>query len=120
RHAMSDTAFKVEDQFVGKTPVVRAIYDRLLSEAKTLGPFDEEAKKTCIHLSNGSAFVGIHTRKAAVVITVRSDHEIKSPRIQKALRASKSRFYLDLRLEGPDEVNPELVAWLRKSYELSR
>jgi len=115
---MAGTTFKVDDQFVGKKPNVRAIYDRLLEVAKQLGPFEEEPKKTSIHLSNGRAFAGIHTRKDALLLTLVSDRPMSSPRIEKVEQASKSRYHLEVRLSQPEEVDSELVAWLQSSYAL--
>ena len=33
--------------------------------------------------------------------------------------ASAHRWHLEVRLEDPDEVDAELVGWLRDGYELS-
>ena len=115
---MGGTTFTVDDQFLGKTPNVRAIYDRLLDEARKLGPFEEEPKKTSIHLSNGRAFAGVHTRKDALLLTLVADHPIPSPRIEKVEQASKSRYHLEVRLKQPQDVDSELVAWLQSSYSL--
>jgi hypothetical protein len=110
---------RVADHFEGRAPVVRAIYDRLLAVARRLGSVDEDPKKTSIHLNRKSAFAGVATRKSALVVTIKAEEDIKSPRIAKHLKASPRRWYLDVRLESVDEVDAEFTRWLRKSYELS-
>lgn len=116
---MGDAAFTIEEQFIGKEPAVRAMYDRLVKYAQALGPVCEEPKKTCIHLANGTAFAGVHTRKSALLITIRTDFPIESPRIAKSERVSKSRYHHDLRLESIEQIDEELVAWLRAAYCLN-
>ena len=50
---------QVEQHFAGRAPHVRRIYDALLRASRFLGPFQEEPKKTSIHLARNSAFVTI-------------------------------------------------------------
>ena len=104
---------------VTMTPPVRAIYRRLLSTAKAIGPFKEEPKKTSIHLTRRSAFAGIATRKSALILTIKSSTDIKSPRIFKREQASAHRWHLEVRLEDPKEVDAELKSWLKAAMEIS-
>ena len=104
---------------VTMTPPVRAIYKRLLSTAKTIGPFTEDPKKTSIHLTRRSAFAGIATRKNALILTIKSATDIKSPRIFKREQASANRWHLEVRLEDPAQVDAELREWLKAAMELA-
>jgi hypothetical protein len=110
---------RVADHFDNRAPTLRAIYDRLLTTARRFGPVEEDPKKTSIHLNRKSAFAGVATRKSALIVTVKAESNVKSPRIVKHLKASSRRWYLDVRLESPSEVDAELVTWLKQSYELS-
>ena len=104
---------------VTMTPPVRAIYQRLLSAAKAIGPFTEDPKKTSIHLTRRSAFAGIATRKNALILTIKSATDIKSPRIFKREQASANRWHLELRLEDPKQIDAELKSWLKAAMELA-
>jgi Domain of unknown function (DUF5655) len=104
---------------VTMTPPVRAIYKRLLSTAKAIGPFMEDPKKTSIHLTRRSAFAGIATRRNALVLTIKSATDIKSPRIFKREQASANRWHLEVRLEDPKQVDAELKSWLKAAMELA-
>jgi len=73
--------FTVESHFEGKDASVRQIYDRILKSARKFGPVGEEPKKTSIHLVNRTAFAGVATRKSAIILTIKSDRKISSPRI---------------------------------------
>src|SRR5437868_7496020 len=116
---MSDTQYTVDDQFIGKAPSVRTVYDRLLAQLRTFGAVHEEPKKTSIHLANKSGFAAVHTRKSYLILNIRSDQPIESPRIVKSERVSKSRYHQEVKLEVPEDVDAELLAWLKAAYYLS-
>jgi hypothetical protein len=109
----------VENHFSGRSPAVRQIYDRLLSATSTFGPFDEDPKKTSIHLNRKTAFAGVMTRKDCLILTLKSAQDILSPRVSKHEQASAHRWHLEVRLQDPGEVDPELVGWLKEGYDLS-
>jgi len=84
------------------------------------GPVKEEAKKTSIHLVNKTAFAGVATRKSAIVLTIKSDRKLPSPRIHKSEQTSAQRFHHEVKLTPTAEINSELVGWLKAAYALSR
>ena len=116
---MSDTEYTIDDQFTGQAPNVRAVYDRLLAQLRTFGTVHEEPKKTSIHLANRSGFAGVHTRKNYLILTIRSDHLIDSPRIVKSEQVSKRRYHQEVKLQTPEDVDAEVLGWLKAAYDLS-
>jgi hypothetical protein len=109
----------VDQQFQGKGPRLRLIYDRVVTAARRFGAVREEPKKTSIHLANRPAFAGIATRKDSLILTLKSADDIRSARIIKDEQASANRWHLDVRLENPDEVDAELILWIRAAYTLA-
>lgn len=109
----------VREHFEGKDPKVRATYEALVTASRHFGPMLESPKKTSIHLDRKSAFAGVATRKGALIVTIKSDEDIDSPRVVKHQHTSKGRWYVDVRLEGPEQVDKELVGWLKKAYALA-
>jgi hypothetical protein len=114
----SSIDFTVESHFIGKSPAVREIYTHLMKALRKFGSVIEEPKKTSIHLIQGSALAGISTRKDALWLNIRLDHRITSPRINKVEQVSAKRFHNELKLTSPDEVDAELVGWLKEAYHL--
>jgi len=98
---------------------VAEIYQKILSAAESIGQFREEPKKTSIHLVRKSAFAGIATRKDAIVLTIKSARDIRSPRIIKREQASRNRWHLEVRLDDPKQVDRELKSWLADAMGLS-
>jgi Domain of unknown function (DUF5655) len=111
--------FTVKSHFEGKDAAVRQIYDRLLKAAGKFGPVIEDPKKTSIHLVNKTAFAGVATRRSAMILTIKSDRKIPSPRIHKSEQTSAKRFHHEVKLTAPAEVDAELLKWLKDGYALS-
>jgi len=82
------------------------------------GPFQEEPKKTSIHLMRTVGFAGVHPRKSYVYLNIRTDYPIASPRIAKTEQVSKNRFHNELKLTSPGEIDEELLGWLQDAYAL--
>lgn len=117
---MTDTSdYTVPQHFEDRAPAVRTTYDRILEAAKRLGPVREEPKKTSIHLARKTAFAGVATRKNALILTLKSATDLKSPRISKHEQTSASRWHLEVRLDDPAQVDGELLGWLAAAYELA-
>ena len=111
--------FTIKSHFEGKDDSVRQIYDRLLRATGKFGPVFAEPKKTSIHLMNKTAFAGVATRKSAMVLTIKSDRKLASPRIHKSEQTSAKRFHHEVKLGSAAEVDAELVKWLQDAYALS-
>jgi hypothetical protein len=115
---MSDQ-FSIASHFLGKAPVVQAIYDRLLVETRKFGPVIEEPKKTSIHLVNKTAFAGVATRKTYLLLNIKSASPFSSPRFARSEKLSSKRYHQELKLSEPSELDVELLGWLKQAYELS-
>lgn len=111
--------FTVDSHFVGKDPVVRQIYERLISKLGELGPVAAEPKKTSIHLNHVSALAGVATRKTYLLLNIKSARKLESPRIHKSEQISASRYHQEVKLTQVDEVDDELLEWLQAAYHLS-
>lgn len=111
--------FTTGSHFEGKDPVVRRIYDSLIKNLKKIGPLVEDSKKTSIHINNKTALAGVATRKAHIILTIKSDRELTSPRIHKTEQVSARRFHHEVKLTSMSDVDEELMNWLRNAYEMS-
>ena len=111
--------FTVKSHFESKGAVVRQIYDRILKSTLKFGRVGEEPKKTSIHLVNRSAFACVATRKSAIILTIKSDRKLSSPRIHKSEQTSANRFHHEVKLTSPADVDAELMKWLKDAYALS-
>lgn len=109
----------VQAVFAGKDPEALTTYRALTTALGAFGPFAEDPKKTSIHLGRKSAFAGVHPRKAAILLVIRTNAPIESARIRKLEKVSANRWHNEMLLSAPSEIDGEVVGWLRQAYELS-
>ncbi len=105
--------------FVGREPQVRATFDRSVTALAALGPLAVQAKKPSIHLARRSAFAGVQPRKGSILLNIRTAAPLDSARVRKVEHVSANRFHNEMLLEGPGEVDAELLDWLGEAYALS-
>lgn len=117
-HAMTKS-YTVRSHFEGKAPSVIETYEAIVMAARTFGPMLESPKKTSIHLDRKAAFAGVATRKSSLILTIKSDADIANPRVIRHQHTSPGRWHLDVRLAHPDDVDAEVIGWLRKAYALA-
>jgi len=117
---MEDPMPTVDEHFAGKSDEIRAIYDRLIALAEKFGPVEQDPKKTSIHLNRKTAFAGVAVRKEHLILTIKSDRPIKSPRIFKSEQTSASRYHHEVKLAKLRDLDAELRAWLEEAYNLSK
>lgn len=113
------TTHAIEAHFENRDPRVRATYDRIVDAGRALGPMKEDPKKTSIHLVRRTAFAGVATRRATLILTLKSEANIRSPRVMKREQVSANRWHVEVRVEKPSEVDRELKGWLKAAYALS-
>ena len=111
--------FSLESHFSGKEPSVRKMYDRLLSALRKFGKVIEEPKKTSIHLVNVTAFAGVQTRGTYILLNIKADHKIESPRIHKGEQISAKRLHHRVKISSVGEIDKELIGWLHDAYTMS-
>lgn len=97
---------------------VQDIYDALINKVNTLGDIIIEEKKTSIHVKAKSAFLGIHPKKKLLDLNIVTSKPIGSSRIKKTEQVSANRFHNEIRLENVDQIDTELMAWIKQAYQL--
>ena len=106
------------DALACASPVASDLYAKLKAALAPFGAYREEIKKTSIHLVRHSAFLGIHPRKEHLLVTIKSDKAMKSPRIVKAEQVSANRWHLEVKIFAASEIDQEFLAWARRAYDL--
>ena len=109
----------VARHFEGRAGNVVATYAAILDAARALGTFAEDPKKTSIHLVRSTAFAGVAVQKAALVLTLKSDRDVDSPRIRRSEQASAHRWHIEVRLSQPKDVDRQVRSWLARAYALA-
>ena len=108
------------DHLRDKGPAVTAMYEKLIRELQKFGPLKIEPKKTSIHLGNRFGFAGVYTRKDYINLEIHLNHKLTGKRISKVERASANRFHHTIKLTSENDIDKELLIWLREAYELKK
>ncbi len=108
------------DHLRDKEQVVTDIYEKLIAELRTFGPIKIEPKKTSIHLGNRYGFAGVYTRKNYINLEVHLNYQLTSERVSKVEQASANRFHHTIKLSEPNEIDIELLNWLKQAYEIKK
>jgi hypothetical protein len=103
---------------IQQDPISRGIYEALMSRLADVGEFEVEGKKTSLHIVHGRAFLGLHPRRNALLVTIVTNEPIQSPRAVRTEQVSKSRYHNEVLLSSVGEVDDELMGWAKRAYEL--
>ncbi len=109
----------VDAHFADRSDELRTLYDRLVALTEKFGPVEQDPKKTSIHLNRKTAFAGVAVRKEHIVLTIKSDRPIDSPRIFKSEQTSAKRFHHEVKIAKVKDLDAELRRWLKDAYDLS-
>jgi N-acetylglutamate synthase/N-acetylornithine aminotransferase len=109
----------MSDLFAKSEPGVARTYAAILKAVEKFGPIKTDGKKTSIHLVAKTGFAGVHPRKSAILLNIRSDAPIKSKRIRKVEKVSANRYHNEILIDSPSEVDAEVIGWLKAAHALS-
>lgn len=108
----------VDDHLEGKNPQLRRTYDVLIANLEGFGPFRVDAVQTSINFISKHHFGGIVVQNSALRVGFMAGREIESARIVRVQRLGPNRVGHSVRLRSPDDIDEELLDWLREAYIL--
>lgn len=112
----------LDDFFAGR-PASRRIYNALAAAIAGLGEAEVRVTKSQVAFARRRAFAWAWLpemylgRGAPLVLTVGLRRRDVSPRWKQVVEPARGRFTHHLELNGPEEVDGEVVAWLREAWE---
>jgi hypothetical protein len=109
----------IERVFARSEPGVRVVVNALIGRARELPGVVVDPKGTCLHLNHRTAFAGLHPRRSALLLNLRSTAPIESPRIRKVERVSANRCHNELLIESVEVIDGELMEWIAAAYALA-
>lgn len=109
----------VETVYAKSNPEVRALHTQIMEALADCSELRLDAKKTSIHLMHRTAFGGLHPRKARLDVNIRLARALEGSRVASVEQVSRNRWHNLVRLERTDDIDAELLAWLREAYDLA-
>src|SRR5437868_1191619 len=109
----------IDRVFARSEPHVRTLVQILIERAQRLPDVVVDPKGTCVHLNHRTACAGLHPRRNALLLNLRSKAPIESPRIRKVERVSANRCHNELLVESVDAIDDELMGWIAEAHALA-
>lgn len=98
------------------------LYDTLVTKARAkigAAGIALDPKQTCIHVTAGKtgvAYAGLHPRRGALLLNIRTHEPLKSKRVRKVEQISKNRYNCEVILATESDMDAEIVGWLQDAY----
>ena len=112
------------DEYFEGRPDARAIFEAVRQAADAIGPVEYRVTKSQIALARGATFaivwipgVYLHGRGAPLVLTLPLRHRDPSPRWKEVVEPHPGRFTHHLELWSPDDIDSEVIGWLREAWD---
>jgi len=99
---------------------LREAWERLRQTAADFGEQRIYASHHSIMFSRRSCYFFVRPKKGFLEVCVFLGRGLKSPKVRRADRTSKTKVANMIRIIHRDEVEPPLTDWLEEAYELSR
>ena len=109
----------VADHFRNRPEKLRWVYDTLIKSITTFGDVKVEPVKNAIMAKANSTFLAIKPKKDHLVLEFMLDREVLEFPVYKTFRYTKNKTVHYVLVEEEDEVDAQLLSWLRESYQLS-
>jgi hypothetical protein len=110
----------LEHHFVGRAPVVREMYERVVTIVRAIGPVIILPERTRIAFQVRTSFAQVTPRKrwldGHVVLARRLEH----PRFRKIETFSPRNHLHAFRLEQPSDIDNTFTEWMREAYAVGQ
>lgn len=108
----------LKDHLKNKSPIALATFEKLMMELKKFGEISISPVKTSIQVRTTATFLSIKLKKDSVDIEFQLGFEVNEPPVYKNFKISRYRVLHFAILKTPQDVDFQLMNWLKKSYEL--
>lgn len=110
----------LESHFEGKE-AAKKLYDFLLKKIKTkVGPVKEISLPCCVHLFGKYDFIAILPKKDSLELRFILDKKLKNKRFSNIVPMSGISIKYCLYISSPQEIDQELLDWLKQSYSYKK
>jgi hypothetical protein len=108
-----------DHHFSRKPPIIRAIFEKIISIVEDCGPVNVSFVKNAIIISAKSTFLAIKPKKSYVDIEFLLNEEILDFPIHKTVRVSRNKVAHFIKIESPEEVEGPVTSWLQRAYQIN-
>lgn len=119
KQAHSCESYSLEPLFARSQPGVRALYDLLIEKLRSFGTIDIRASQYNINIRNLSTFLNIMPERDHLTIVFLRREMLDEFPVYQSYRQSSVRWANYVKIESPEEINHQLLAWLKDAYDIT-
>lgn len=109
----------IESNFVGKHENAKSTFDMLLSVVKAYVNVTINSVKNTILFTNKTHFLAVKPKKEWLDIEFVLDEKVEGFPIHKTVQTTKTKWAHFVRLGSAEEVDRQLIDWIKRAYEVS-
>ena len=99
----------------------RAHFEHLVDEVNSkVGRCEVLSLPCCIHLVGKFDFLAVLAKKERLEIRFVLKRELASSRVQRSARISKTQYKHCVDVQAAEDIDEELLSWVREAYYLER
>ena len=106
----------LEDHLRNKPEAIRNVVYDLLTEVGQFGPIELNPVKSVIQVKAGATFLSIKPKKDFIELEFQLGEEIDQFPVHRTIRISRNRVLHFLYIQNLEDINDQLLQWLRRSY----
>jgi len=108
----------LETHFFNKHKQVVDTFEKIKNVVLLFDDVRINSVKGAILFRAKSTFLAVKPKKSFLDIEFVLDEKIEGFPIHKSIRATKTKWAHFMRLESPEEVDEQLLSWIRKAYDI--
>ena len=113
------TLISQKSLFIKRPAELKNLYQRIVKEVKKFGKYREETvNPDVIFFKTRSTFLAVKVKKDHLDIEFFLDHLEDVPPVSKYLQTSKNRVAHIVPIDREEEINDQLINWMKTSYDL--
>ena len=109
------------DSLFEKYPLAKTLYKKIVKQVK---PFGNDvvlsAAKSAVFAKNNGTFIAFKPKKDCLVVEFFLPEEVLEFPVEKTFRYTKTKVVHYIKLDGLEQVNKQLINWLKISYAMNK
>lgn len=98
-------------------PIIE-LYNELLEICKTFGEIKTDTTLSCIYFIGKSRFLVLKPQKSGLILELILDRSEDVFPVIKVVKINQNQFAHRLKLESQEDINDQLIGWIKEAYEL--
>jgi len=107
----------VEMHLAGKDENVKSAFRHLMEVVSGFGPLQISPTKHAVIIASRSTFLALKLKKNILDLEFLLSREAYEFPVYKTFRVSKKRVAHFVRIDKPDQIDQQLIAWLKEAFD---